>query len=265
MMCALRFSLVTLASLWLIGCASSGGWSGSGGNIGDLRGKKIEVKEEKIEGGLEKAIAGYKKFLESTPEAEQSPEALRRLADLKIQEVEGVYDPNTKSIQYSKPGSTKVESPIGKKSGDEKQPMRESIEALEKRSAQEDKTAEQNKLTGLPDGNSMAQQVLKDDANSREAIGIYLKLLKKYPDYDRNDQVLYQLARAYGIRGQQDKAMQTLDRIVRQYPYTPLIDEVQFRRGRSQVRAQGHRIAISEWPVRCSAPERIPFHQRRLP
>ena len=233
-MSVIRFLILISTSLWLAGCASSGGggsWNGSGGHIGDLRGKKIEVKEEKIEGGLEKAIAGYKKFLESTPESEQSPEALRRLADLKIQEVEGIYDPNTKSIQYSKPGSTKVESPIGKKSGDEKQPMRESIEALEKRSAQEDKTAEQNKLTGLPDGNSMAQQVLKDDANSREAIGIYLKLLKKYPDYDRNDQVLYQLARAYGIRGQQDKAMQTLDRIVRQYPYTPLIDEVQFRRG----------------------------------
>jgi len=228
---ATRFLILASTSLWLVGCASPGGWNGSGGNIGDLRGKKVEVKEEKIEGGLEKAIAGYKKFLESTPESEQSPEALRRLADLKIQEVEGIYDPNTRSIQYSKPGSTKVESPIGRKTSDDKQPVRESLETLEKRSAKEDKTAEKNKLTGLPDGNAMAQQVLKDDANSREAIGIYLKLLKKYPDYDRNDQVLYQLARAYGIRGQQDQAMQTLDRIVRQYPYTPLIDEVQFRRG----------------------------------
>jgi len=228
----MRICLLVSTSLWLAGCASTGGgWNGGGGNIGDLRGKKIEVKEEKIEGGLEKAIAGYKKFLESTPESEQSPEALRRLADLKIQEVEGVYDPNTDSIQYSKPGSTKVESPIATKSKDEKEPQRESLESLEKRSAREDKTAEQNKLTGLPDGNAMAQQVLKDDANSREAIGIYLKLLKKYPEYDRNDQVLYQLARAYGIRGQQDQAMQTLDRIVREYPYTPLIDEVQFRRG----------------------------------
>jgi TolA-binding protein len=228
----LQILLVTAASLWLIGCASSGGgWSGSGGNIGDLRGKKIEVKEEKIEGGLEKAIAGYKKFLESTPESEQSPEALRRLADLKIQEVEGIYDPNTKSIKYSKPGSTRVESPIGKKSKNEKEPQRESLDALEKRSAKEDKSAGTNKLTGLPGENTMAQQVLKDDANSREAIGIYLKLLKKYPEYDRNDRVLYQLARAYGIRGQQDKAMQVLNRIVREYPYTPLIDEVQFRRG----------------------------------
>ena len=106
---AIRILLLASTSLWLAGCASSSGggsWNGSGGHIGDLRGKKIEVKEEKIEGGLEKAIAGYKKFLESTPESEQSPEALRRLADLKIQEVEGIYDPNTKSIQYSKPGST---------------------------------------------------------------------------------------------------------------------------------------------------------------
>ncbi|MGW8248983.1 MAG: hypothetical protein ACWGOV_12840, partial [Acidiferrobacterales bacterium] len=102
----LRPIKLALLALALAGCASSGGGDGDGGNVGDLRGKKIEVKEEKIEGGLEKAIAGYKKFLESTPESEQSPEALRRLADLKIQEVEGVYDPNTRSIQYSKPGST---------------------------------------------------------------------------------------------------------------------------------------------------------------
>jgi len=222
---------ISFFSASLFGCATSNNWNSSGGHIGDLSGKKIEVKEEKIQGGLEKAIAGYKKFLESTPESEQSPEALRRLADLKIQEVEGIYDPNTKSIQYSKPGSTRVESPIDKKPGDEKIPQRESLEALENRSAKEDKGGYSNKLTGLPGGNAMAQQVLKDDANSREAINIYLKLLKKYPEYDRNDQVLYQLARAYGIRGQQDKAMQVLNRIVKEFPYTPLIDEVQFRRG----------------------------------
>jgi len=226
-----RAILVFAFSLGLVGCATSNGWNGSAGHIGDLSGKKIKVKEEKIQGGLEKAIAGYKQFLESTPESEQSPEALRRLADLKIQEVEGIYDPNTKSIQYSRPGNTRVESPIDRKSAYENLPKGESLETLEQRSAKEDKSGSGNKLTGLPGGNAMAQQVLKDDANSNEAIKIYLKLLKKYPEYDRNDQVLYQLARAYGIRGQQDKAMQVLNRIVKQYPYTPLIDEVQFRRG----------------------------------
>jgi tetratricopeptide (TPR) repeat protein len=43
--------------------------------------------------------------------------------------------------------------------------------------------------------------------------------------------VLYQLARAYETTGQPDQALATLDRIVAQYPHTPHLDEVQFRRG----------------------------------
>ena len=35
-----------------------------------------------------------------------------------------------------------------------------------------------------------------------EAIKLYTSLLKAYPDYPRNDQVLYQLARAYETTGQ---------------------------------------------------------------
>ena len=47
-----------------------------------------------------------------------------------------------------------------------------------------------------------------------EAIKLYTTLLKAYPDYPRNDQVLYQLARAYETTGQPDQALATLDRIV---------------------------------------------------
>ena len=69
------------------------------------------------------------------------------------------------------------------------------------------------------------------DLQGAEAIQLYTTLLKAYPDYARNDQVLYQLARAYETTGQPDQALATLDRIVQQYPQTPHIDEVQFRRG----------------------------------
>src|SRR5579871_3678180 len=43
----------------------------------------------------------------------------------------------------------------------------------------------------------MATQVNVIDVQSAEAIKLYSTLLKAYPDYARNDQVLYQLARAY--------------------------------------------------------------------
>ena len=60
---------------------------------------------------------------------------------------------------------------------------------------------------------------------------MYKKLLDKYPDYERNDQVLYQLSRAYEEIGKVDEAMKIMDRIVKDYPKSRYFDEVQFRRG----------------------------------
>ena len=77
----------------------------------------------------------------------------------------------------------------------------------------------------------MEKEVTTVDLQGREAIKLYTTLLKAYPDYPRNDQVLYQLARAYETTGQPEAALATLDRIVQRYPQTPQIDEVQFRRG----------------------------------
>jgi cellulose synthase operon protein C len=64
-----------------------------------------------------------------------------------------------------------------------------------------------------------------------EAIHLYSALLKAYPKYERNDSVLYQLARAYELNAQPDKAMVSLDRLVATYPNSRYIDEAQFRRG----------------------------------
>ncbi len=64
-----------------------------------------------------------------------------------------------------------------------------------------------------------------------EAIHLYSALLKTYPKYERNDSVLYQLARAYELNAQPDKALATLDQLVAQYKNSRFIDETQFRRG----------------------------------
>jgi cellulose synthase operon protein C len=77
----------------------------------------------------------------------------------------------------------------------------------------------------------LEKEVTAVDLAGGEAIRLYTTLLKAYPDYPRNDQVLYQLARAYETTGQPEPALATLDRIVRDYPQSPQIDEVQFRRG----------------------------------
>jgi cellulose synthase operon protein C len=54
-----------------------------------------------------------------------------------------------------------------------------------------------------------------------EAIALYGALLKAYPKYERNDSVLYQLARAYELNAQPDKALARSigwSRIIRQEP-----------------------------------------------
>src|ERR1700691_1028972 len=77
----------------------------------------------------------------------------------------------------------------------------------------------------------MEKEVTQIDLQGAEAIKLYSTLLKAYPDYPRNDQVLYQLARAYETTGQSEQALATLDTIAKRYPNARDNGEVQFRRG----------------------------------
>ncbi|MBS0393502.1 MAG: tetratricopeptide repeat protein, partial [Proteobacteria bacterium] len=67
--------------------------------------------------------------------------------------------------------------------------------------------------------------------DTADAIVLYTKLLAAYPSYERNDAVLYQLARAYEADQQGDKALGTLDQLVKRYPGSRYLDEAEFRRG----------------------------------
>jgi len=93
------------------------------------------------------------------------------------------------------------------------------------------------------EGDRMAGEASMIDAQGAEAIKLYTSLLKSYPDYPRNDQVLYQLARAYETTGQPEKALGELDQILRKYPNSPQMDEVQFRRGELLFSARQYRPA----------------------
>jgi cellulose synthase operon protein C len=93
------------------------------------------------------------------------------------------------------------------------------------------------------DGERAAGEAGSIDAQGAEAIKLYTSLLKSYPDYPRNDQVLYQLARAYETTGQPEKALASLDDVLRRYPNSPKLDEVQFRRGELLFSARQYRAA----------------------
>ena len=77
--------LVVLAS-----CATS--TRDSTGSIGDLRQTRVDLTDVKIDGTTDLAIQSYKRFLDDTPEGGMTPQALRRLADLKVQKEYGTLE-----------------------------------------------------------------------------------------------------------------------------------------------------------------------------
>ncbi|MGB5625446.1 MAG: tetratricopeptide repeat protein, partial [Woeseiaceae bacterium] len=82
------------------------------------------------------------------------------------------------------------------------------------------------------EADELAQNIeLLETTGYDNAVSLYQQLLEAYPDYRRNDTVLYQLARAYEIGGRTDEALDVLNELVAKFPDTALIDAVQFRRG----------------------------------
>jgi len=226
------FIVITLA---LVGCRSMNHKD----TIAGLRHKKIEIKEVEIEGGLEKAMASYQRFLAETPDSALTPEAIRRLGDLKI---EKEYDTLTEDARTSKaPAKRKMTAP--KQAKRPKTPKigatvttpeqdsgsytknDESETDFEQRATQQPQTLP----TTTPDDPRQPVDDL-ERAGPLEAIALYKRLLKDYPLYDRNDQVLYQMSRAYEELGRIKEAMAVMEKLVRNYPRSRYIDEVQFRR-----------------------------------
>src|SRR5262249_40303739 len=67
-------------------------------------------------------------------------------------------------------------------------------------------------------------------AGPLEAIALYDQILKNYPNYPQNDQVLYQKARAFDELARTEEAIAVIEQLIAQYPQSRHIDEVQFRR-----------------------------------
>ena len=114
------------------------------------------------------------------------------------------------------------------------------------------------------EGERMASEASTIDAQGGEAIKLYTSLLKSYPDYPRNDQVLYQLARAYETTGQPEKALTTLNEVLRKYPRSPQLDEVQFRRGELLFSAKEYRQAQDAYQFVVNKGEKAAFLSQSL-
>ena len=216
--------------LLLSACQSTSGRD----TIAKLRNMQIEIKEEKIDGGLEKAMEGYRRFLEEKPDSALSPEAIRRLADLKVEREYGVLSGNPEaerrisSVALPPIGGTvrEIASTHSSVPALAQDPVPgESQADFEKRAAQSPPPRMTAAVNGPVEGADELERV-----GALEAIELYKKLLSNYPTYERNDQVLYQMSRAYEELGRVEEAMEVMNRLVRIYPRSRYIDEVQFRR-----------------------------------
>ncbi len=96
------------------------------------------------------------------------------------------------------------------------------------------------------------------------AATLYKQLLETYPDYQHNDAVLYQLARAIEFSGRSDDALDVLDDLVDRYPDTSIIDEVQFRRGEMLFLRQDFNQAEQAYQDVVNYGERSPFYEQAL-
>ena len=247
---------LTSVALLLGGCATT-----DRNTIGSLQKVDIEIKEEYIDGSLEKALASYQKYLQETPETGLTPEAMRRIADLKIKQAHRAEDV---AIDNAASSAGAASGAVVSIDDNNQAPRTQALDAPERinapvatggsgqtaaaasladRGGETDSQFEARASAGVEiagidsEGAAAPLQVPGDnpeallEANARDAIQLYKELLAKYPLYDRNDQVMYQLSRAYEETGQIDAAVDVLRQMVAKYPGSRHIDEAYFRLG----------------------------------
>lgn len=222
-----RCTLIALT--WLVASCSTG-------TIAQLKDVKVDLTEEKVEGGLDKAIDSYQLNLDQSPGSKMMPETILRLADLKLQKEFNFSEDSLSKDKIAPLADEKIDQPAesGKKNpvrdkkgtGKEKSTKasgsaQDAINDFEKRTTTSWDTISSQKPGG----------VNQQSAGTREAIALYKKLLNDYPNYKFNDQALYQLARTDEELGNIEEAMQMMDRLAIGYPHSRYINEVQFRRG----------------------------------
>ena len=154
--------------LGLGACASQN----TGPTIDNLKDREIKLEEPELTPiQREEVIKNYQSFLAATKGGEHYDVAMRRLADLQLEEGE--------------------------------------------------------------EANMAADEARQAEARKEldAAIELYTTYLKTYPSHPDNDLILYQLSKAYSLKGETGKALATMNRLVRDYPDTDYLEEVQFRRG----------------------------------
>jgi tetratricopeptide (TPR) repeat protein len=231
-----RHILVSLfATAGLAGCATTVQQQGTLAELSDV---PADIEEVQLEDGLERAEQSYRRYLAETSASARTPEAMRRLADLQIEQEYGVIGGggvtgagDSGLVEMAAPKSA---LPVAQ--ADTPAATTGSAEPTESEQDFERRASDRQELLSTSMGTDEPLPVGSEPvpAGPREAIETYRKILETYPNYERNDQVVYQMSRAYDEIGQPDEAMEVMDQLVARYPYSKYVDEVHFRRGEYQ-------------------------------
>jgi cellulose synthase operon protein C len=222
-----RRCIVIAVAVLLASCRS---WDDPN-TLASLKHAKVEIRDVQVDEGIDRAMLGYRQFLEVSADSELAPEAMRRLADLKIEKEYGL---TTSPQAGARAALGSLEQPERHIAAASAAPVvagledRESEQEFEQRSTLVSVEMMQVDDTDImPPGGEIDLQ----SDNALEAIALYQQLLRDYPEYQHNDQVLYQMARAYEEIGEIEEAMEVMNDLAANYPGSRFIDEVQFRRG----------------------------------
>lgn len=201
------------------------------GTLAELHAVEPDLEEVEVQDSLDLAMESYRRFLNETPTGRMTPEAMRRLADLQIEKEFGITGDGERWIEMAAPEPGAAPQGMASAAAPEAPAVAaapaETDEEFEARTTQQlgfTRTAAGAAADdGLPGATGLEGPL--------EAIALYERLLTEYPNYERADQVLYQMARAYDELGRTDEAMEVSERLIREYGYSKYFDEVQFRRG----------------------------------
>ncbi|HZF28914.1 MAG TPA: tetratricopeptide repeat protein [Gammaproteobacteria bacterium] len=235
-----------VAAALVAGCASDPARH----TLADLRDVQPDVAEVDVQNSLDLAMQSYRRYLEQSSTSAMTPEAMRRLADLQLEKEYGIAG-GAKTLPAPRPAlaqpadlappAVQAVARAGRAAASATAPVAESDADFEARATEVHFASAGDAAAELPGGASTAQ------GGPLEAIAIYKRLLAEYPNYERRDQVVYQMARAYDELGETEQAMEAMQRLVDEFGYSKYADEVQFRRAEFYFTRSKYRDAESAY------------------
>ncbi|WP_455212774.1 tetratricopeptide repeat protein [Kaarinaea lacus] len=256
------------------GCGSTGG---SDQTLEALESRVIVVEQQSLpQATPEDARKSYKEVLETTNNQQLKARALERLTDLQLENQQSQAE---RAIEQKIEAFEPQTSVTRKPSAQEQQTAKPTPQAQPPKTQPETQPPAQPSAppiaaasaipAPIPSGAGAVAQQSTDDLDFDTA-GDYMQvakqyeaLLKRYPGSKDNERILYQLARAYDLAGEMEKALVVLTQLVKEYPDSKKVEEAQFRRGEILFSQKSYSKAVAAYRVVLNN-RKSEFYERAL-